>query len=221
MTRWVLLLVGFVAGAAAAIVVGALSQTELGPQLVLTTTLALANVLLVGVTLWYAKSTSGMLKEMRVARAAQLLPKVLVTIWHRPAGHGFLRLLNAGAGPAFDVKVELTLEPNGPSRSWSAKLVTPGESHDFVPSPEEEPNGLLGLNDLTSRYTHVRLSGSCRNALGDEHPIEEQMEIRDYWRQMKSAEHIRPEEWPREMTKHLKEIAEQVKGLAGRLGDRR
>jgi hypothetical protein len=89
----------------------------------------------------------------------------------------------------------LTLEPNGPSRSWSSKLVTPGESHDFVPSPEEEPNGLLGLNDLTSRYTHVRLSGSCRNPLGDEYPIEERMEIREYWQQMKKAEHIRPEEW--------------------------
>lgn len=178
----------------------------------------MAETLLAGalvlVTAYYAWQNHRMVKEMRAARAAQLLPKMLVMIHHRPAGHGFLRVVNAGPGPAIDVTLQLELEPRGPAREWSSKVVAPAESHDFIPSPKEEPNGLLHLDALTERYSHVRLLGTCRDALGGQHEIDERFEMREYWTKVKAAVHLKPDEWARDTVKHLERIQKDLHSIA-------
>jgi hypothetical protein len=86
---------------------------------------------LVGATIYYAlqtrqtvEQTRQTVEQMKAARAAQVLPRLVPTLSKLPAANVLLEILNAGPGPAFNVDVELILEPNGePRRSCSASVL--------------------------------------------------------------------------------------------------
>jgi hypothetical protein len=63
------------------------------------------------ITAYYAWQTHRIVREMRATRAAQVLPHLVTRIRHYPGGGGVLRILNAGLGPALNVDVVITLEP--------------------------------------------------------------------------------------------------------------
>src|SRR5918995_1084347 len=91
------------------------------------------TVALVGVTGYYAWETHRMVDEMRKARAAQLLPKLVLTVKSLGGGNGLWRVQNVGPGPATDVDVQIAPAPGGPPRRWKEPVVVPGEGHDFIP----------------------------------------------------------------------------------------
>jgi hypothetical protein len=122
---------------------------------------------LVLVTGYYAWETHRMVGEMRKARGAQLLPKLTVGVKSVAGGYGFWRVLNAGPGPAIEVDLQIAPEPGGQPRRWNDPVVLPGESHEFIPATSRGGGSKEYLLDnLTKLYSHLRLTGSYRDALG-------------------------------------------------------
>src|SRR5438046_197738 len=88
---------------------------------------------LVLVTGYYAWQNHRMVKEMKEARSAEVLPKLVPTLRLLAPANAFLRIVNAGPGPAFGVDVEFGLEPGAVPRRWQSPVVASGEANDFWP----------------------------------------------------------------------------------------
>jgi hypothetical protein len=174
--------------------------------------LEILTAVLVLVTGWYAWQTQQMVAEMRRARGIQVLPKLVPTLRHIGAGNAELRITNVGPGAVIAADVELRLEPGGPVRRWRHPVVVPGEFHDFAPEPT--PNGSFHLDQLTEKYETFRLLGTCRDALGATHQIQEEMNIREYWRLVQEADETAPTEWTRETHRRLEGVEKALKAIA-------
>jgi hypothetical protein len=94
----------------------------------MTAAAAILTGVLVVITGYYAKQTHDTVVEMRTARGAQILPKLVPTLEPIAPDHSFLRIVNAGAGPALNVELELILEPGGSVRRWKSAIVSAGET---------------------------------------------------------------------------------------------
>lgn len=70
---------------------------------------ALTAVLVIA-TIYHAKQTRETVKEMKASRSVQVLPRLVPTLAKLPAAQVLLRVVNAGAGPAFNVDVQLILD---------------------------------------------------------------------------------------------------------------
>jgi hypothetical protein len=173
--------------------------------------LAVLTGVLVAVTAYYAYQTHLTVKEMKAGRSAQVFPHLIPTMKLLGGGGGLLRVTNAGPGPALDVDVRLMLEPGGHERRWQTPVVAPGEHHEFIPAPEEEPNGLLGLDALTAKYSTYRLRGTYSDALGALQAIDETLDLRDFWETTKAAQHLQPDDHVRDIAKALKTVADEMR----------
>ncbi|MEK7348972.1 MAG: hypothetical protein AABZ94_08875 [Candidatus Eisenbacteria bacterium] len=153
---------------------------------------AASTVALVVITWRYTMATQRMVAEMRAARSAQLIPKLMPVLQVRSLagkGQGHLRIVHAGIGPSFGVDVEIALEPPGPRWSWKPIIVAPNEGKAFSPEREVEPgkNRIYSLDELTEKFPTLTLTGKCQNALKEDIPIREEIDIREYWRMRKAA----------------------------------
>lgn len=178
------------------------------------------TVALVGVTGYYAWETHRMVNEMRKARATQLLPKLVLTAKSLGGGNGLWRVQNVGPGPATDVDVQIAPEPGGQPRRWKEPVVVPGEVHDFIPATGEQSSEAFLLDNQTKRFSNLRLTGSYRDALGDEHQVDERFDIRDWWEFKKASLERFERDWRDEVPKHLKTIHEQLKKIEAAIASR-
>jgi hypothetical protein len=183
-----------------------------GPMSQITVATILTAVL-VGITGYYAWQTNRMVKEMRRARGAQILPRIVPNLQLLGGGNAFLRIDNVGPGPALKVDVEFWLEPNGDHRRWRAPLIPSGDGQSFDPAPGEAGNEKLLLDNMTAQYSELRVTGACFDALGQPHAIDERLEIRHFWTTRKAGLGIQPQDRQREMAGHLDRIAKDLKGL--------
>lgn len=127
----------------------------------------------------------------------------------RPAGPdvGWLRITNAGPGPALDVDVRLTLLPSGWAIPWTSHVIAQGESHDFIPHRPGTPiSDWVRLTPLTDEFTHLALTGSYRDALGARLQVNEQIEVQAWWRATKAAHHLVP-------PNHIKKTADEIEKI--------
>jgi hypothetical protein len=171
---------------------------------------------LVVVTGLYQRDTHRMVEEMRLARGAQLMPRVVVTARSLGGGNSFWRIGNIGPGPALNVDVELTPEPGGVPRRWTSPVLVPGETHDFLPraTPEDTGQELMQLDQSTARFARLRLSGKCRSVLGEVRQIEELFDIREWWVALKAADNLVPHDWAEESARSLKDISKNLRVIA-------
>ncbi len=93
------------------------------------------TAVLVGATIYYAFQTHKTVEEMKRARAAQVLPRLVPTFAKLPAANVLLRVVNVGSGPAFNVDVELVLEPFGDPIRYVSPVMAPGEFQDWTAAP--------------------------------------------------------------------------------------
>jgi hypothetical protein len=173
---------------------------------------------LVLITGYYAWQTRRMVSEMERARGAQLMPRLVLDMKRLGAGNALLRVTNAGPGPALNVDVQLALHPDGPVRRWAVPVVAAGESHDFIPDPSGgAPNGRLHLDVLTDAFGELRLQGTCADALGKSHAVEDKLDVREYWRLLKEVQETVPHEPLEEMAKHMEKLAKAAEAAHGEL----
>lgn len=167
---------------------------------------------LVLVTAYYAWQNRQMVQEMRAARAVSILPKVVVRWTYVGPGVGFPHITNVGVGAALDVDVELAFEPGGGfKRRWRSAVLTPGDGSDFL---LRTPGGFASLDELTQTHETMHLSGSCRDALGNEHTINETVEIRESWQLTQAASERVKVDYQKKMADQLEAIAKAVKEIS-------
>lgn len=171
---------------------------------------AAVTVVLVLATIYYAWQNRRMAQEMKKARELQVRPHLVPTLRYLGASQGFLRIVNVGPGSALRVDVVLRLEPGTWERRWTGPIVVPGEAHDY--RVDDESGEMLDLHTLTQRHTHFHLSGSCEDALGVTHQIEQRVEIREAWRLAQAANEILPQD------PHV-QAAAALEGIKGALAD--
>lgn len=171
---------------------------------------------LVLVTLLYQRDTHRMADEIRKARGVQIMPRLVVTAKSLGAGNSFWRIASVGSGPAIDVDVQLTPEPGGAARRWTSAVVVPGEVHDFIPRATQEDTGsdLIQLDQSTARSTHLRLSGRCRDALGEVHQIDERFPIKEWWETLKASKNVVPHDWNEESARSLERIQKELHSIS-------
>jgi hypothetical protein len=115
---------------------------------------ALLTAVLILVTIYYAFQNRAMVKEMKHARDAALLPKLALD-FHRLAPTAMTAAIkNVGPGAAVDIDVRLVWDAIGggpaPERRWRRSILSPGEQTDFFftrrcteRQPEHHPRDLL------------------------------------------------------------------------------
>lgn len=185
------------------------------PNLSPTEWLTLALVFITG---FYAWQNRRMANEMKAARAVTILPKLVPSIKVVAPDVAWLRVSNAGPGPALDVDVSISLEPGDWEILWRAHIVAAAEAHDFAPKHRgAEDGGIVRLTALTQEFTHVRLLGRCRDALGGVHQIDERIEIREWWRVLQEANHIVDKDELHELRVEAEKLRKATEKMAGTL----
>jgi hypothetical protein len=175
--------------------------------------IVILTFVLVLVTGYYAWETHRIVEEMRRARSAQLLPKLVPTIKGLGGGGGLWRIVNVGPGPALDVDVQMTPEPGGQPRRWLEPVVMPGETHDFIPVLGEADGREYYLDAQTERFHQLHLTGSYLDVLGEQHQVDETFELSEWWEFLKAALHRFQDEWQEEVPKRLQKIEKHLEGI--------
>ncbi len=148
--------------------------------------IAIANVMLVGITSYYAQQARRYVLEMRKDRRARIAPH-LVAIYvadENFPSQGRIYVLNVGPGSALEIDVVLSLEPRGMPTRFRCPVIQPAERRVWMPSldalnPTRQPTPFFP-NAQPDR-THVRLLGRCRDTSGRWHRVDEQTPLRDEW----------------------------------------
>jgi hypothetical protein len=173
---------------------------------------------LVVITAYYAWQNRRMANEMRTARAVAVLPKVVPSIKIAAPDIAWIRVSNVGPGPALEVNASITLEPGGWKVEWLAHVVAPAETHDFIPKrPGPGSTDIIRLTALTEEFSHVRLQGSCRDGLGGAHRIDERIEIREWWRKLQAANHLRDRDELHELRVEVEKLRKAMERVADNL----
>jgi hypothetical protein len=80
---------------------------------------------------------------------------------------------------------------------------------------------IIKLTQLTNEFTHLRLTGRHRDALGQPIAVDERVEIREWWRAIQAAHHLappgqetRPRNW-RSCDASLKDLSGRRPGSGG------
>lgn len=149
-------------------------------------TAVLTGVLVVvtGVYVWL---THRAVEEAREARKQALRPVLAVD--PVPAGpvHLYLRLFNAGPGPAIDVELNFVWRPrvpedqNGPREQrftfvWPA--VAPGQQHQFDPVDYPAGQGENQMQWLAESFSPLEVRGTCKDVLGRTHSVAQTMDLK-------------------------------------------
>jgi hypothetical protein len=158
-------------------------------------TVALTGTLVV-VTAYYAWQSARMNQEMQRARSAQFRPKIVLSVIGQsgPVIAPRLTIENVGAGAALAIDVVFAF---GPAFAGPGPVLMPDTASDEAPLPARwrypllKPGtglvisnaviapfaGSTGLYHNARELKTVRLAGSCSDALGNVHDIDETLNL--------------------------------------------
>lgn len=152
-------------------------------------TMVLLTGALVIITAYYAYQTRVMVGEMREARLAALRPRLVPVVEYDSVRRGTVYVENIGAGPALNVEIVLTFEPNGTSftlsryllRSGDRRFWNPAHAGDQESTPQEyHPDAQL------PHHTNVHLTGWCDDLRGRRHEVNERTIVLNKWEMLNS-----------------------------------
>jgi hypothetical protein len=180
--------------------------------------ISVLTAVLVVATIYYAAQTRATVREMKAARSAQVLPRLVPTLAKLPGAQVLLRVVNAGAGPAFGVDVELTLEPGGEPIRFVAPVMAPGEYQDFFAPGKGPASTEIQLAAISSVYTTLHLQGTCSDALGESHPVDEPLDLGHFADVYLAGTWVRPDdEYLKTIAENLKTVGKGVEAVAKQL----
>jgi hypothetical protein len=193
-------------------------------EIVLAIINAVAIVVLVAVTGYYAWQNRRMVDEMRSTRLLNVRPRLALGVHMPDPLVGFITVTNVGSGAALDVDVELALEAAAigtPSerQRWREHLLLPLERADFVP-----PRPIGGMPALCKAFPVVTLRGAMSDALGERHPVDERIDIKAAWdaRPGPDEDGGIPQHWHEDpvekLVKQARKIAKAAADLASSVG---
>jgi hypothetical protein len=136
--------------------------------------LSILTGVLVLATIYYAWQTQRMVREMREAREVQLRPKIILGIRILGPNDFYPKVMNAGGGPALDLRVRVALEPNGPSGDYATAFMAPGRDAGVILATE---SGRVTHIDEYKPFRTLRMKGECVDALGNTFTFDEMFDL--------------------------------------------
>jgi hypothetical protein len=177
--------------------------TKLTPAEILTAALVV-------VTIYYAWQTRQTVKELRNARGASIFPRIRATVFSPGAGNGFVHITNVGTGPALDIRATVTFQPGGPPTPWRSQLLLPGETSELQMRSTKDPDGTFRIEDVIADHPHLHLDARYLDALGEEHHVDERLDIREWWTTVVAAGQSVGHDWPKETRDELEKIRKEL-----------
>jgi hypothetical protein len=165
---------------------------------------------LVLVTAYYAYQTHETVQELRRARAASIMPKPAMNFDYVGGPVFFVVLANTGTGPALEVDLTMSYEPEGPRIPWKSPLMSVGERVRFL-----GPEGIHHMTELIDKYERVVLTGSCLDALGGTCDVNQTLVLREHWESGVEAKRLLDESDSVKMTRELEKIRREIEGIRG------
>lgn len=172
------------------------------------------TAVLVVITGYYAWQNRKMAAEMAAARRVTVLPKLAIDWTMVSPTIAFPTITNVGPGPALDVEIAIEYVPlpgqenKRKVRQWTANLMVPGESKQFLPI-EKDHSGSMQTKELAETYAMVRLTGKFHDVLRNTHVADDALEDIAEWRRT-SEEAITRWQDPDPIKRQAKEVAEQL-----------
>lgn len=125
---------------------------------------------------------------------------------------GFPTVQNVGPGPALDVDIAVVFEPlpnnERLTRRWTASVIAPGESREFLP-PRKGQSQSMRTKDLAATYSSIRLTGNYLDALGKQHVADDVLPDIAAWVEVTHAAQARWRD-PDIQKRQAKEIADHL-----------
>lgn len=134
---------------------------------------AAATSALVLVTYSSVALTLRLLQEQRQERLQDIRPMFAEYLEGEPGGHLGVVLENIGNGPAQDIRVKLTLEPEGESKEVTYYNIPPGNRIRITDPFEATKLTLQNLN----RYKNIRIEGEVRDLIDNKYPIRDTISL--------------------------------------------
>lgn len=174
-------------------------------------TLVLANMALVAITAYYAWQTRLTVREMRESRAALVRPAIALDLWFLSTTYANPRVRSVGAGPAYNVRVDLHCSWDDGDRSitWATSVLGSGEWQDFY--FPFDGDRLPDMDWLEGHDACVTLSATFDDAFGDHWSANDTVNIGRIVSRLKNA-YAKPVSPPE--AESLESIAGSLKQLA-------
>lgn len=182
---------------------------------------AILTAVLIGVTSYYAWQNRQMVKEMAATRKITVLPKLVIEWTMTSSTIALPTLCNVGPGPALNVDIAIQYIPLAGQkhklkvRRWTANLMVPGESKQFLPL-ESDFSGSMTTEELAKTYARIKLTGECRDALGETYIVEDQLDDIAEWRRL-SGEAITRWLDPDTQKRQARESADALRPLISKI----
>lgn len=164
----------------------------------------LSSIILTGITGMFVLQNRNILTEMMKARNAESLPNISANLGYPGALSIDLIIKNTGKGPAFEVDLNYGFEPiiQKLHVNWLQPLISPEEEYTFW----LEPNN---FNDAASSYDYLIVSGTCKDIFGQEHEIDEKIDLKENYKGYSTASML----YQDTIERRLNRIASEVKKM--------
>jgi hypothetical protein len=136
------------------------------------------------------------------------MPKVALDFDYLGGPAFFVALTNTGSGPALDVDLTMTYEPEGPKVHWKSPLLSPGECVRFL-----GPEGVHYMTALIEKYERLVLAGSCLDALGGVCDVHQTVIVKENWQSAIDAQSVLDESDSLKMTRELEKIRRELESI--------
>ncbi len=142
---------------------------------------AIASVVLVLITIFYAYSSHKNIKEMQLTREIENLPRLIpkIVTWS-DLEHGFETnefpvIINTGKGTAFNVKINIVIESDNTNLTWTTSALEPGkrfgDGYDYFGNPDYTNTSFSKKKTCFNIEYDTLLGNSVKNSIILENPI--------------------------------------------------
>ena len=130
---------------------------------------------------------------------------------------GKLAIKNLGPGHAHDVRVTLTFEPLEGDKRWRRNTLLAGEiRHVMLPERDTDEGGVIPVQELADTSVRARMRGRVRDVLGNEHHVDEEMDIGAWWTVAVAAHEAFPGDPVVTLKGAIREVAEAIRKSGSR-----
>jgi hypothetical protein len=160
--------------------------------------LAAATIALVAATLSLARHAG------RANRDAAK-PHMVLKLRPLSAQRWVIRASNIGLGAARSVQANLILHHAAAreERPWNEPVIEPGENHEF-----NLPSGTFDFATFAQQYPMIELSGTMRDTLGNDHKIQDVVDVEAYAAQYAALHERLPDNYEERLADALETIAQ-------------
>jgi len=150
-------------------------------------------------------------KEMERTRKLQFMPRIKATLHSAGPTYVELKTQNVGKGPALNIDAVIKTLPGQEKRHWKQKMMVPDESELFF-LPE------ASLEKLAEKFDSVVIQGSCRDLFGEQHKIDEKIDLKERLKDLPKLKMVWEEDPLRKIARSLDDIKKTLRDIRIRLG---